>query len=87
MLSTVLCKGGVIPVWANRDLRKFIDYGLTSTEPLEVDGSSVVPRDFTKAFLESYTSGISQRLGEKASRTVVKGERKTGTKSAIPMIG
>ncbi len=72
-VNTVLCKGGVIPVWANQDLRKFIDYGMTSTEPIEVDGSSVVPRKFTKSFLESYTSGISQKLGEKASRVVVKG--------------
>ncbi len=74
-VNTVLCKGGVTPVWANRDLRKFIDYGLTSTDPIEVDDSSVVPRDFTKAFLDSFTSGISKDLGVKASRTVVKGKK------------
>ncbi len=74
-VNTVTCKGGVIPVWANRDLRKFIDYGLTSTDPIEVDDSSVVPRDFTKSFLESFTSGVSQRMGEKASRVVVKGKK------------
>ncbi len=77
-VNTVLCKGGITPVWANRDLRKFIDYGLTSTEPIEVDDSSVVPREFTKAFLESFTSSLSKELGVKASRTVVEG-RKNGT--------
>lgn len=78
-VNTVLCKGGITPVWANRDLRKFIDYGLTSTEPIEVNDSSIVPREFTKAFLESVASSFSEGLGVKASRTVVKG-RKNGSR-------
>lgn len=74
-VEKVTCKGGATPVWANRELRRFIDYGFTDTEPIDVNGTSVVPREFMEAFLESITGGMSKNLGAKASRVVVKGEK------------
>lgn len=82
-VNKVTCKGGVTPVWANKDLRKFIDYGLTSSEPIEVKGTQVVPREFTEAFLKSFTDDVEGEQGEKASRVVVRGEKNGKTTTYI----
>lgn len=74
-VEKVTCKGGVTPVWADRDLRRLIDYGFASLEPIEVGGTSVVPREFLESFLQSFTGSVRGRQGEKASRVVVKGKK------------
>lgn len=77
-VEKVTCKGGITPVWANRVFRDFIDYGLASTEPIDVGGTSVVPREFTESFLKSFTENVEEEQGILASRVVVKGS-KNGT--------
>lgn len=74
-VEKVSCKGGVTPSWANQDLRTLIDYGFASLDPIDVNGDSVVPREFLESFLQIYMESQDEQLGEKASRVVVKGKK------------
>lgn len=87
-VKKVSCKGGVTPVWANRDLRKLLDYGFASSDPIDVKGTPVIPRDFLESFLLSVTKGAPEKQGEKASRVVVKGKKDgSATSYAYDRIG
>ncbi len=52
-VKEVIVRGGWAPNWFAHRFRNLSDYGLDSDEPIEVAGMSVVPADFTAAFLAS----------------------------------
>lgn len=79
-VRSVFCKGGIVPVWAGQEFIRLLSYGLGSTEPIDVKGVQVVPRDFTASLLKRVLRSLSGSLtseGEivKASRVIVKGAK------------
>lgn len=74
-VKRVVNKGGLLPRWVNDEVRALSSWGFTSTEPIEVEGKGVNPRELALELwqnrppnrdLGDYTSGV---------KTVVKGFR------------
>jgi len=79
-VKDVSCKGGIVPVWIGQEFIRLLSYGLGGAEPIEVKGTSVVPREFTVSLLESLLHGRGKdMIGDgqltKVSRVIVKGRK------------
>lgn len=71
--------GLVIPVEYANLIKDMVRLGLTSDEPLEVQGQMVIPREFAVAFVISRRDGLLEKAGIDFARgclkIVVKGEK------------
>jgi saccharopine dehydrogenase-like NADP-dependent oxidoreductase len=71
--------GLVIPVEYANLIKEMVRLGLTSDEPLEVQGQTVIPREFAVAFVISRRDGLLEKAGIDFARgclkIVVKGEK------------
>ncbi len=74
-VKRVVNKGGMLPIWVNDDIRAQANWGFTGTEPLNVEGREITPRELAlelwqnrppEGELGDYTSGV---------KTVVRGYR------------
>jgi saccharopine dehydrogenase (NAD+, L-lysine-forming) len=85
-VKDVSCKGGIVPVWVGQEFTRLLSYGLGDAEPMEVKGTSVVPREFTASLLESllhkwHDDMIHDGQLTKVSRVIVKGKKEGRTTS------
>lgn len=73
--------GLVIPVSYANLIKDMVRLGLTSDEPLEVQGQSVIPREFAVAYVISRRDGLLEEAGIDSPRgclkIVVKGEKES----------
>lgn len=94
-VKTVTCKGGQVPSAMGELFRVLADFGFASTQPVDVTGTSVVPREVATAVIrfhpELWRQGLLERLQKEAPprqcgtavRVEVRGEKAGKTTTYI----
>jgi saccharopine dehydrogenase-like NADP-dependent oxidoreductase len=74
-VKNVIIKGALIPLWVDELIKEQKDTGLLSKEPLEINGTAVIPYDVTLKLWKTIPEGRDRGPQASGLKVIVKGER------------
>jgi saccharopine dehydrogenase-like NADP-dependent oxidoreductase len=74
-VKNVIIKGALIPLWVDELIKEQKDTGLLSKDPLDINGTTVIPYDLTLKLWEAIPEGRDKGPQASGLKVIVKGTR------------